>query len=334
METKLLRVRNLSTSFKSKHGDICAVDGVSFDINTGESVALVGESGSGKSVTALSVMRLLDIPPAHIEADEIIFDGMDVLKLDDKSLRHVRGNEMSMIFQEPMTSLNPLMRVNEQIAEAMELHLNMKHDEALMKAADMMDAVGIPDAKKRAKEYPHQMSGGMKQRIMMAMALSCNPKLLIADEPTTALDVTIQAQILDLIAKQQQERKMALLLITHNLGVVAEVADRVMVMYAGQIVENAPAIIVFTHPWHPYTHGLLNSIPSVTDKNKELYVIPGTVPSPLFFSKACRFNQRCPYAQEKCRKEAPPLVEAEPNHYVRCWYPLSDERGIVNDEDK
>ena len=327
---KLLRVKNLSTFFASKHGDIRAVDGVSFDIAAGESVALVGESGCGKTVTSLSIMRLLDVPPAHIEAEILNFNGMDVLELDDNSMRKVRGNEMSMIFQEPMTSLNPLMRVDEQIAEALELHKGMKSKEALSYAAEMVAAVGIPDAKKRAHEYPHQMSGGMRQRIMIAMALSCDPKLLIADEPTTALDVTIQAQILDLIAKQQQERNMALLLITHNLGVVAEVADRVMVMYAGQIVESAPVTAIFQHPCHPYTHGLLNSIPSVDDKNKELYVIQGTVPSPLFFSKACRFNRRCPYAQERCRADAPPLIELEPGHLVRCWCPLADERGIVD----
>lgn len=327
---KLLRVKNLSTFFASKHGDIRAVDGVSFDIAAGESVALVGESGCGKTVTSLSIMRLLDVPPAHIEAEILNFNGMDVLELDDNSMRKVRGNEMSMIFQEPMTSLNPLMRVDEQIAEALELHKGMKSKEALSYAAEMVAAVGIPDAKKRAHEYPHQMSGGMRQRIMIAMALSCDPKLLIADEPTTALDVTIQAQILDLIAKQQQERNMALLLITHNLGVVAEVADRVMVMYAGQIVESAPVTTIFQHPCHPYTHGLLNSIPSVDDKNKELYVIQGTVPSPLFFSKACRFNRRCPYAQERCRADAPPLIELEPGHLVRCWCPLADERGIVD----
>lgn len=327
---KLLRVKNLSAFFASKHGDIRAVDGVSFDIAAGESVALVGESGCGKTVTSLSIMRLLDVPPAHIEAEILNFNGMDVLELDDNSMRKVRGNEMSMIFQEPMTSLNPLMRVDEQIAEALELHKGMKSKEALAYAAEMVAAVGIPDAKKRAHEYPHQMSGGMRQRIMIAMALSCDPKLLIADEPTTALDVTIQAQILDLIAKQQQERNMALLLITHNLGVVAEVADRVMVMYAGQIVESAPVATIFQHPCHPYTHGLLKSIPSVDDKNKKLYVIQGTVPSPLFFSKACRFNRRCPYAQERCRADAPPLIELEPGHLVRCWCPLADERGIVN----
>ncbi len=329
MSEELLQVENLCTGFESKHGMIKAVDGVSFTVNAGESVALVGESGCGKSVTALSIMRLLEVPPARIVADNILFNGKDVLGLDENNMRHVRGNEMSMIFQEPMTSLNPLFRVDDQIAEALELHKGMSRREALLHAAELISAVGIPDGHKRAKEYPHQMSGGMRQRIMIAMALSCDPKLLIADEPTTALDVTIQAQILELIAASQRERNMALLLITHNLGVVAEVADRIMVMYAGQIVESAPVGIVFEHPWHPYSHGLLNSIPSVTEKAKELYVISGTVPSPLFFSKACRFNPRCAFSQERCRKEPPPLQEVEPGHCVRCWYPLSDERGKV-----
>jgi oligopeptide/dipeptide ABC transporter ATP-binding protein len=331
----LLRVENLCTGFASKIGNervmIEAVTGVTFDINEGESVALVGESGSGKSVTALSIMRLLDVPPASIAADRIQFGDMNVLDLSDDDMRKVRGNEMSMVFQEPMTSLNPLFRVDDQIAEAVILHKGMPKDEALRYAVKMLDAVGIPDAAKRARDYPHQMSGGMRQRVMIAMALSCDPRLLIADEPTTALDVTIQAQILDLIADQQKQRNMALLLITHNLGVVAEVADRVMVMYAGQIVESAPVRTVFEHPWHPYTHGLLNAVPSVEDKSKELYVIHGTVPSPLFFSKACRFHPRCPYAQDRCATDAPPLVEVEKQHSVRCWYPLSDYRGEIRD---
>jgi len=332
---KLLHVQNLCTGFSSKIGNervmIEAVTGVSFDIGKGESVALVGESGCGKSVTALSLMRLLDVPPAHITADRLEFNGMNVLELSDDDMRKVRGNEMSMIFQEPMTSLNPLFRIDDQIAEAVMLHMGMNKKDALAYAVEMIDAVGIPDAEKRARDYPHQMSGGMRQRVMIAMALSCDPKLLIADEPTTALDVTIQAQILDLISDQQHERNMALLLITHNLGVVAEVADRVMVMYAGQIIESAPVRTVFEHPWHPYTHGLLNSVPSADEKSEELYVIQGTVPSPLFFSKACRFNPRCPYSQEKCRTDPPPLVEVEEGHGVRCWYPLSDDRGEIHD---
>lgn len=320
-QSNLLTVRSLSAGFKSKHGFIQAVSDVSFDIKSGESVALVGESGCGKSVTALSIIRLLACPPAVISADELVFNGKNIMELSHDELRHVRGNEMSMIFQEPMTSLNPVFRVNDQIAEALMLHKGMKRKEAMEYAVDLIAQVGIPDAAKRSTEYPHQMSGGMRQRIMIAMALSCDPKLLIADEPTTALDVTIQAQIMELIVKQQRERNMALLLITHNLGVVAEVADRVMVMYAGQIVESATVETVFNDPRHPYTIGLLNSIPSADKKDKELYIIEGTVPSPLFFSKACRFNPRCPYCEEKCKKDPPPLVEVSPGHLIRCWHP-------------
>lgn len=329
MEEKkmLLEVENLSTGFQTKHGMIQAVSDVSFKIKRGESVALVGESGCGKSVTALSVIRLLACPPAVITADKIEFDGQNVLELDHEHMRHVRGNEMAMIFQEPMTSLNPVFRVNQQIAEALELHKGMSRKEALDYAVKMIAAVGIPDAAKRATEYPHQMSGGMRQRIMIAMALSCDPKLLIADEPTTALDVTIQAQIMELIAEQQRKRNMALLLITHNLGVVAEVADRVLVMYAGQIVESADVATIFEHPQHPYTNGLLNSIPSADKKNKELYIIEGSVPSPLFFSKACRFNPRCPYCDEMCRTQQPPLMELASGHHVRCWHPENAQRG-------
>lgn len=328
----LLHIENLSTGFQSSAGFIPAVSGVSFDIQPGESLALVGESGSGKSVTALSILRLLASPPAVIEADSIRFDEIDLLALSDKDMRKVRGNEISMIFQEPMTSLNPLMPVGTQVAEAVALHMGLDHRKSFERAVDMLNHVGIPDAEKRAKEYPHQMSGGMRQRVMIAMALSCNPKLLIADEPTTALDVTIQAQILDLIGTLQKERNMAMLLITHNLGIVAEVADRVMVMYAGQIVESSPVVNIFTHPWHPYTHGLLNSIPSADVKVPVLNVIRGVVPSPMFFPKGCRFHPRCPYAQEQCALEPPPFTEVAPGHCVRCHYPLADERGVISNE--
>ena len=328
----LLHVESLSTGFKSSDGYIPAVSDVSFDIGEGESVALVGESGSGKSVTALSVLRLLQIPPAEINAKALLFDGIDLQKLSKREMRKVRGNRISMIFQEPMTSLNPLMPVGEQISEAICLHTGAGRAEAHRRTVEMLERVGIPDAEQRSKEYPHQMSGGMRQRVMIAMALSCSPKLLIADEPTTALDVTIQAQILDLIGTLQKQSNMAMLLITHNLGIVAEVADRVMVMYAGQIVESSPVETVFTHPWHPYTHGLLRSIPSAEEKVPVLNVIKGVVPSPMFFPKGCRFHPRCPYAQEKCRCEAPALNEVEPGHGVRCHFPLSDDRGVVNHE--
>lgn len=325
--TKLLHVDNLNTGFQSSDGYIPAVDGVSFDIMKGESVALVGESGSGKSVTALSILRLLAIPPAKIKADAITLNDIDLTALDAAQMRKIRGNEISMIFQEPMSSLNPLLPIGFQVAEAVELHMHMNKREAKAYAVDMLRKVGIPAAEKRALEYPHQMSGGMRQRVMIAMALACNPELLIADEPTTALDVTIQAQILDLIGTLQRERNMAMLLITHNLGIVAEVAARVMVMYAGQIVETAETEAIFNHPRHPYTSGLLSSIPSADEKVAELNVIKGVVPSPMFFPKGCRFHPRCPYAQEQCRKEPPPFSEIEPNHRVRCWFPLCDQKG-------
>ena len=326
----LLHIDNLRTSFHTADGKIPAVDGVSFDIQQGQSVALVGESGSGKSVTALSILRLLQMPPAKIEADAIFFEDTDIQKLSIREMRKVRGNDISMIFQEPMTSLNPLMTVGHQVEETVILHLGLSKKEARRVAVDMFEKVGIPEAAARAKQYPHQMSGGMRQRIMIAMALSCNPSLLIADEPTTALDVTIQAQILNLISGLQKENKMAMLLITHNLGIVAEVAEMVIVMYAGQIVESSPVESVFTHPLHPYTHGLLKSLPRMDEKVPELHIIKGVVPSPMFFPKGCRFNPRCEYATEKCRREPPPYVEIVPGHKVRCHYPLSDERGKLD----
>ncbi|MEA4812742.1 MAG: ABC transporter ATP-binding protein [Anaerolineaceae bacterium] len=319
----LLNIKNLHTSFQTRHGLIPAVDGVSFNIKKGESVALVGESGSGKSVTALSILKLLAIPPAVIKADEIRYSDTDLLTLPDSKMRQVRGNEISMIFQEPMTSLNPLMTIGFQIGEALETHRHMRRKDTRQVVIDQLTSVGIADAANRVDEYPHQMSGGMRQRVMIAMALSCDPKILIADEPTTALDVTIQAQILDLIASIQKERQMAMLLITHNLGIVAEVAKRVMVMYAGQVVEEAPIEAIFNDSAHPYTSGLLKSIPSVEEKKEVLNVIPGIVPSPLFFPKGCRFHPRCPYARERCLNEVPPMTEFGKERKVRCFYPLA-----------
>ncbi len=318
----LLEIKNLHTGFQSQYGLIPAVDGVSFDIQRGESVALVGESGCGKSVTALSILRLLEIPPAVIRADSIRFGDLDLQKLSDQEMRQIRGNEISMIFQEPMTSLNPLMSVGFQIGEALETHRHIKIKDTRQMVIKQLDDVGIPDAAARVDDYPHQMSGGMRQRVMIAMALSCDPNILIADEPTTALDVTIQAQILDLIARIQKERNMAMLLITHNMGIVAEVAQRVMVMYAGQIVEEAPVEAVFTQAAHPYTYGLLRSIPSGEQKGSQLNVIPGVVPSPLFFPKGCRFSPRCPFAQERCIVEVPDMTEIEFGRKVRCFFPL------------
>jgi len=327
----LLHLDGLHTGFRTPDGYVPAVSGVSFDIEAGESVALVGESGSGKSVTALSILRLLPVPPAEISATAITLLETDLLSIDDSAMRKVRGNEISMIFQEPMTSLNPILTCGFQIAEVVKLHMGLEGKEASDYVVEMMRQVGIADASKRAKEYPHQMSGGMRQRVMIAMALACNPKLLIADEPTTALDVTIQAQILELITDLQRKRHTAMLLITHNLGIVAQVADRVMVMYAGQIVESAGINQIFTHPWHPYTHGLLGAIPSADRKVLRLNVIPGVVPSPMFYPKGCRFGPRCPHAEGKCLAEEPPLLEVGGGHSVRCHYPLSDERGKIDD---
>lgn len=328
----LLHIDNLNTTFSTQDGLVPAVTGVSFDIASGESVALVGESGCGKSVTALSILRLLPQPPAKITADDMTFHDTKLLSLSDDEMRRVRGNDISMIFQEPMTSLNPILTVGFQVAETLALHLGLNKYDAWNSAVGMLQKVGIPDAERRATDYPHQMSGGMRQRVMIAMALACNPKLLIADEPTTALDVTIQAQILELIYDLQQEFGMALLLITHNLGIVAQMTKRVMVMYAGQIIESCETDVVFTHPWHPYTHGLLESIPSAAVKVERLNVIPGVVPSPMFYSKGCRFSPRCNFAQEKCTQIQPELLEVEPNHLVRCHYPLSDIRGEINDQ--
>lgn len=322
----MLKVRDLHINFRTAEGIVPAVTGVSFDIGAGESVALVGESGSGKSVTALSCLRLLPVPPAEVRAAEMSFDGVDLLGLGLGDLRKVRGNKVSMIFQEPMTSLNPLLTIGFQIAEVASLHLGYDKGKAWSHALEMLERVGIPDAAKRAKQYPHQMSGGMRQRVMIAIALVCNPMLLMADEPTTALDVTIQAQILRLIADLQKDSGMSLLLITHNLGIVAQKTERVIVMYAGQIVESTTTGNIFTKAAHPYTKGLLESIPSAAKKVKRLNVIEGVVPSPMFYPKGCRFGPRCPYAGKGC-DAAPELAEIEAGHMVRCHYPLLSKSG-------
>lgn len=318
----LLQVKNLQAGFNSPDGFIPAVTEVTFSVDKGEAVALVGESGCGKSVSAMSILRLLDTPPAVIKADEMTFDGIDILELSANKLREIRGNEISMIFQEPMTSLNPLIPVGKQIAESLILHRGMHKREANFHAVEMLRKVKIPDPEIRAKNYPHQMSGGMRQRAMIAMALACSPKLLIADEPTTALDVTVQAQILDLIAEMRSESDMALLLITHNLAVVSEYADKILVMYAGQVVEHATKDKLLDFPAHPYTRGLISTIPTGEKRDDDLYVIPGTVPSPMFYSKACRFAARCQYAGEECSKIPPILNDIGGGHLVRCHYPL------------
>jgi len=314
----LLQVRDLRTSFFTSDGEVRAVDGVTFDIEDGETVGLVGESGCGKSVTALSIMRLLPKGTGRLVGGEIIYRGRDLATLSDEEMRRIRGNEISMIFQEPMTSLNPVFTIGEQIAEAVRLHQRVDKREARDRAVEMLRLVKIADPEKRLRDYPHQLSGGMRQRVMIAMALSCNPKLLMADEPTTALDVTIQAQILELIAELQAKLGMAVLLITHDLGVVAERANHVAVMYAGKIVERARPDVIFSRPMHPYTIGLMNSVPGVGGRKARLDAIPGIVPSPLDWPSGCRFRDRCGRADAACAETQPDLREVEPGHWVAC----------------
>lgn len=327
----LLEVKDLRTEFPTRQGVVRAVDDVTFSVDAGETVAIVGESGSGKSVTSLSIMRLLQ-SPGHVAAGSITFDGQDLLALSEKEMQTVRGGKISMIFQEPMTSLNPVYRVGDQIVEAIRLHTDLDKKAAWTRAVEMLRLVGIPSPEDRARDYPHQMSGGMRQRVMIAMALSCNPKLLIADEPTTALDVTIQAQILDLIYKLRQDFNMGVLLITHDLGVVSEVADRVVVMYLGQVVETATVMQLFEKPLHPYTLGLLESIPRLEDDDaKRLYTIRGQIPAPLNRPAGCPFSDRCDRCRECCRKECPELreVPGQPGRTVRCFF--YDEEGSANE---
>ena len=314
----LLSVKNLSTEFPVKKGIVKAVEDVSFDVDAGEILAIVGESGSGKSVTSLSVMGLL-AEPGHVAGGSMEFEGKDLVHLSERDYRALRGNDMAMIFQEPMTSLNPVYRVGKQIVEAIRTHENVSKKEARERAIDMLRKVGIPSPEKRIDDYPHQMSGGMRQRVMIAMALSCNPKLLIADEPTTALDVTIQAQILDLLRRLRDDTGMAVLLITHDLGVVSETADRGVVMYCGQVVEEAEVRTLFDHPMHPYTLGLLKSIPRLEDDDsKRLYMIKGMVPNPLEMPPGCHFSDRCDSCMDICREKIPNLVDID-GHKVRCF---------------
>jgi oligopeptide/dipeptide ABC transporter ATP-binding protein len=318
----LLQVQNLQTSFFTPEGEVRAVDGVSFEIGEGKTLGLVGESGCGKSVTSLSIMRLISSPPGQIVGGEIYYRGRDLLKLNKEEMRKIRGNEISMIFQEPMTSLNPVFTIGNQIGEAIQLHQGLGKRETRAKTIEMLRLVKIADPESRVDSYPHQLSGGMRQRVMIAMALSCNPNLLVADEPTTALDVTIQAQILELIKELQQRMGMALLLITHDLGVVAERSDEVAIMYAGKIVERASAQAIFARPLHPYTVGLLNSLPGTGGrKKKRLDAIPGVVPSPLDLPSGCRFRDRCPKAAGICAEAEPLLAEKEQGHPVACYFP-------------
>ena len=327
----VLEVDNLQTHFFTASGTIRAVNGVSYAVRAGETLGVVGESGCGKSVTSLSIMRLVASPPGRIVGGAIRLEGRNLLELSEAEMEQIRGNEISMIFQEPMTSLNPLYRVGDQIAEAIAVHRGVSRREARAEAIDMLRRVSIPEPERRAEAYPHQMSGGMRQRVMIAMALACNPKVLIADEPTTALDVTIQAQILDLMRDLQAKFGMAIILITHDMGVVAENADRVVVMYAGRKVEEAPVAELFERPAHPYTEGLLGSIPHLdevsqsADGRRRLNEIKGLVPSLARLPPGCSFAPRCMYASDRCRSATPELAQIRPDHWVACWH--SDRTG-------
>lgn len=318
MAEPLLAIRDLKTYFKSKEAEIRAVDGIDLDVYPRQIVCIVGESGCGKSITSLSIMRLVPKPHGKIVAGEIRFNGQDLLELSEREMSDLRGNEISMIFQEPMTALNPVMSIGDQITEGLVRHRGMSKREAVAKAVEMLKFVGVPRAEQIVKEYPHQLSGGLRQRVVIAMALVCDPKLIIADEPTTALDVTIQAQVLELMKKMRETLDTAVILITHDLGVVADMADHVLVMYAGQVVESVDADRAFEHPLHPYTRALLASIPSIDEEKDVLYSIPGTVPSAANFPKGCRFAARCAIAQSSCFEIMPELREVQPGHLVRC----------------
>ena len=320
MKTPLLEVRDLRTYFYTMGGLVKAVDGISYDLQEGETLGLVGESGCGKSVSALSIMGLIPYPPGKVVGGEAIFEGRDLLKLTPEEMRRVRGRKIAMVFQEPMTSLNPVLRIERQLTEALQVHLNMERSAAIQRAASLLKRVGISDAERRLRQYPHQFSGGMRQRLMIAMALSCEPRLIIADEPTTALDVTIQAQILDLMKELTQAAGVALIIITHNLGVVARYADRVNVMYAGRIVERGKAQEIYAHPRHPYTIGLLRSVPRLDQPKKEkLDPIEGQPPDLATLPKGCSFRERCRYAIYKCAEEFPPFAEVKDGHLSACW---------------
>ena len=323
----LLEIKGLRTQFFTQDGVVKAVDDITFEIGHGQTLGVVGESGCGKSITSLSVMRLID-RPGKIVAGEILLNGDNLLAMNENAMRDVRGDQVSMIFQEPMTSLNPVFTCGDQIAEAVQQHTAVSRREAWDRAVEMLRIVGIPDAKRRATEHPHQLSGGMRQRVMIAMALSTDPDLLIADEPTTALDVTIQAQILEVMRDLREKNRMAIMLITHDLGVVAEMADEVVVMYAGKVVERADVRTVCGSPHHPYTQGLLLSIPRLDERVQRLAVIKGTVPSPLNLPSGCLFKRRCPHRMRVC-DVAPPYQEIQPGHFSRCWLTPAGEQPDV-----
>ncbi|MCP4266361.1 MAG: ABC transporter ATP-binding protein [Candidatus Brocadiaceae bacterium] len=319
MSDVVLEVKNLRTYFHTDEGVIPAVDGVDFTLTKGKTLCVVGESGCGKSVTAFSVMRLIPMPPGKVESGEILYNGKNIVKLTENEMRGIRGNEIAMIFQEPMTSLNPVYTIGNQIVEAIVLHQKVKPKEARQRAIKMLEKVGLPDPQKRIDEYPHQMSGGMKQRVMIAMALSCNPEILIADEPTTALDVTIQAQILDLLKQLKETEGMSIMLITHDLAVVSEVADEVLVMYASKVVENAGVDDIFNDPKHPYTQGLIKAIPKLGNRVERLNEIPGQVPRPQNYPEGCHFAERCPRVMDICHEKDPGMTEVGSGHLVSCF---------------
>ncbi|MEW6201894.1 MAG: ABC transporter ATP-binding protein [bacterium] len=317
---QILEVKNLTTYFHTDEGTVHAVEDVSFMLNEGETLGIVGESGCGKSVTALSILRLIPMPPGKIESGEIIFDGRNLIHMPEEEIRRLRGNRVAMIFQDPMTSLNPFLRISRQLTEPLEVHKGITHREALKRAIDMLALVEIPSPARRIYDYPHQFSGGMRQRVMIAMALICEPRILIADEPTTALDVTIQAQILDLLKKIQAETGTAVLLITHDLGIVAGMCDRIVVMYAGRIVESAATETLFGQPLHPYTLGLLRSLPRLDQSKKErLTPIEGLPPDLIHFPSGCHYSPRCELVVSRCREEAPPLMKAAAGRMSACW---------------
>ena len=332
MAKRILRVENLKTTFFTDEGVIPAVDNVSFHLDEKETLAIVGESGCGKTVTSLSILRLIPYPPGKITDGRIYYNDRDLLALSEKEMRAIRGNDISMIFQEPMTSLNPVFTVGAQIMESLIVHQNMSKADARKRAIEMIRLVGIPAPEKCVDYYPHQLSGGMRQRIMIAMALACRPKILIADEPTTALDVTVQAQILRLMIELKEKTGTAIILITHDLGIVAQIADRVNVMYAGETVESADVRSIFREPLHPYTVGLLKSLPKINEERDKLYNIKGAVPSPKNYPQGCRFSTRCERAAEKCRSQKPGLFAAGEGRCVRCWlYEDKEGKGVKND---
>jgi oligopeptide transport system ATP-binding protein len=330
---KLLEVKDLRTYFHTQDGVVKAVDGVSFDLCCGEALAVVGESGCGKSVTALSILNLIPNPPGRIEGGEVIFEGRDLLGLGDREIRQVRGNNIGMIFQDPMTSLNPVFTIGSQVREPVQIHLGLSRQEAKRRAIELLEMVEIPQAEKRYKMYPHEFSGGMRQRAMIAMALSCEPMMLIADEPSTALDVTIQAQIMELIGRLRKDINLAVMLITHDLGVVAGVAETVLVMYAGKVVEYAEIDRIYYNSRHPYAWSLMRSVPRLDEKRERLLTIGGSPPSLIDLPTGCSFSPRCPFAEDICREQEPPLLEVEPGHLSACHFAMDFEEHGQGVED-